>query len=78
MPPSIAVRRSVRLHGDTKTEKSRRALALPQNAVAALREHRHHHRRRRHGQDLRVLTGRVSPARRPGRELGWLPLDSGP
>ena len=32
--------RSVRLHGDTKTEKSRRTLALPQSAVAALREHR--------------------------------------
>ena len=40
MPPSIAVWRSVRLHVDTKTEKSRRTLALPQNAVTALREHR--------------------------------------
>ena len=40
VPPSIAVWRSVRLDGDTKTEKSRRTLALPQNAVTALREHR--------------------------------------
>ena len=40
MPPSIAVWRSVRLHGDTKTEKSGRTLALPRNAVTALREHR--------------------------------------
>jgi integrase len=40
VPPHIAVWRSVRLHGDTKTEKSRRTLALPQSAVAALREHR--------------------------------------
>ena len=40
MPPHIAVWRSVRLHGDTKTEKSRRTLALPQNAVTALQEHR--------------------------------------
>lgn len=40
VPPHIAVWRSVRLHGDTKTEKSRRTLALPENAVAALREHR--------------------------------------
>ena len=40
VPPSIAVWRSVRLHGDTKTEKSRRTLALPRNAVTALREHR--------------------------------------
>src|SRR5690242_7431705 len=39
VPPSIAVWRSVRLHGDTKTEKSRRTLALPQSAAAALREH---------------------------------------
>lgn len=37
---NVAVWRSVRLHGDTKTEKSRRTLALPQNAVTALREHR--------------------------------------
>jgi len=40
VPPSVAVWRSVRLHSDTKTEKSRRTLALPQSAVAALREHR--------------------------------------
>jgi integrase len=40
VPPHIAVWRSVRLHGDTKTEKSRRTLALPRGAVAALREHR--------------------------------------
>ena len=40
VPASIAVWRSVRLHGDTKTEKSRRTLALPQNAATALREHR--------------------------------------
>jgi integrase len=40
VPPSIAVWRSVRLHGDAKTEKSRRTLDLPQNAVTALREHR--------------------------------------
>jgi integrase len=40
VPPNIAVWRSVRMHGDTKTEKSRRTLALPQNAVAALREQR--------------------------------------
>jgi hypothetical protein len=37
--PSPAHRRvrSVRAHGDTKTEKSRRTLALPQIAVDALR-----------------------------------------
>jgi integrase len=36
VPPSVSVWRSVRAHGDTKTEKSRRTLALPLLAVAAL------------------------------------------
>ena len=37
MPPHVAVWRSVRAHGDTKTLKSRRTLALPALAVEALR-----------------------------------------
>jgi integrase len=37
VPPHIAVWRSVRLHGETKTERSRRTLALPRLAVEALR-----------------------------------------
>lgn len=36
LPPHIAVSRSVRKSGDTKTKKSRRTLALPQRCVAAL------------------------------------------
>jgi integrase len=40
VPASAAVWRSVRAHGDTKTEKSRRTLALPQMAVDALRLHK--------------------------------------
>jgi integrase len=40
VPPSVAVWRSVRQGGDTKTVKSRRTLALPQTAIQALREHR--------------------------------------
>jgi integrase len=40
VPPNVAIWRSVRAHGDTKTEKSRRTLALPQMAVTALRDHR--------------------------------------
>jgi integrase len=32
--------RSVRVHGDTKTEKSRRTLELPEEAVTALQQHR--------------------------------------
>ena len=37
VPPHIAVWRSVRVHGDTKTERSRRTLGLPAAAVQALR-----------------------------------------
>jgi integrase len=37
---TIAVWRSVRLGGDTKTARSRRTLGLPQAVVAALHEHR--------------------------------------
>jgi integrase len=40
VPPSIAVYRSVRFGGDTKTAKSRRRLALPQRCVDALQGHR--------------------------------------
>jgi integrase len=36
VPPHMAVWRSVRLHGETKTERSRRTLALPRIAVEAL------------------------------------------
>jgi integrase len=38
--PSLAVYRSVRVDGDTKTMKSRRRLALPQRCVEALTRHR--------------------------------------
>lgn len=37
---TVAVYRSVRAKGDTKTRKSRRVLKLPKRAVEALREHR--------------------------------------
>jgi len=36
VPPHVAVWRSVRVHGETKTERSRRTLALPRLAVAWL------------------------------------------
>jgi integrase len=39
VPPHVAVWRSVRAHGDTKTEKSRRTLRLPERAVTALQAH---------------------------------------
>jgi integrase len=38
VPPHVAVWRSVRVHGETKTERSRRTLGLPQLAVDALRD----------------------------------------
>jgi integrase len=37
VPPHVAVWRSVRVHGETKTERSRRTLGLPHMAVEALR-----------------------------------------
>jgi integrase len=40
VPPYIAVWRSIRAGGETKTRKSRRTLALPQRCVAVLSEHR--------------------------------------
>ncbi|WP_439675682.1 site-specific integrase [Embleya sp. MST-111070] len=39
-PPHIEVWRSVRKHGDTKTRKSRRTLAAPQQVVDVLEDHR--------------------------------------
>jgi integrase len=39
VPPSISVLRSVRKHGDTKTRKSRRRLAMPLRCVESLRSH---------------------------------------
>jgi len=38
LPPHVAVWQSVRIHGETKTERSRRTLDLPQVAADALRD----------------------------------------
>jgi integrase len=40
VPPHVEVWRSVREGGDTKTEKSRRTIALPERCIEALRKHR--------------------------------------
>jgi integrase len=40
VPPHMAVWRSVRAHGETKTERSKRTLAMPEFVADALREHR--------------------------------------
>jgi integrase len=68
VPASAAVWRSVRAHGDTKTEKSRRTLALPHMAVDALRLHKERQDQDRHAagerwddQDL-VFTTRTGAA----------------
>ncbi|MEU7935987.1 tyrosine-type recombinase/integrase [Microbispora bryophytorum] len=47
VPPYLAVWRSVRAGGDTKTRKSRRTLALPQRCVDALWRHREEQRQER-------------------------------
>ncbi|MFF0062668.1 tyrosine recombinase XerC [Streptomyces sp. NPDC005279] len=39
IPPHVAVWRSVRKHGETKTRKSRRTIALPKQVVDVLEEH---------------------------------------
>ena len=49
---SAAVWRSVRSHGDTKTDKSRRTLALPEMAVNALRAHKERQAGERAAADL--------------------------
>ncbi|MCT9931878.1 site-specific integrase [Planotetraspora sp. A-T 1434] len=45
VPPYVAVWRSVRAGGDTKTRKSRRTLALPQRCVDVLRQHQEEQRK---------------------------------
>jgi integrase len=40
VPPHVALWRSVRAHGDTKTERSKRTLAMPEFVADALRGHR--------------------------------------
>jgi integrase len=57
VPASAAVWRSVRADGDTKTEKSRRTLGLPQMATDALRDHKE-----RQDAERRVAGGIMSDA----------------
>lgn len=47
VPPHVAVWRSVRVGGDTKTRKSRRTLALPKRCIEALRIQRRQQQRER-------------------------------
>jgi integrase len=69
---TVAVYRSVRVKGDTKTRKSRRVLELPTQAVQALRAHHTRPGRRtaRSGGDVARTRPRVLPRRRhPTRPL---------
>ncbi|MFC8201235.1 tyrosine recombinase XerC [Streptomyces sp. NPDC057298] len=47
VPPHVAVWRSVRKHGETKTRKSRRTIALPKQVVDVLEEHKRWQKRER-------------------------------
>jgi integrase len=76
-PASAAVWRSVRAHGDTKTEKSRRTLGLPQMAVNALRTHK-----MRQAEEWLAVGGQLSDhdlvfSAPPGRVVRWTRLTSG-
>ena len=75
VPASAAVWRSVRAHGDTKTEKSRRTLALPEMAVNALWAHKERQAGERAAADLNGASVILSFPR--GRVLPWTRLTSG-
>jgi integrase len=59
IPPHIAVWRSVRADGDTKTRKSRRTLALPGRCIDALSDHRRYQVAYRENAPARVWSGFV-------------------
>ncbi|MER5356836.1 site-specific integrase [Streptomyces sp. NPDC002785] len=69
VPPHVAVWRSVRRHGETKTRKSRRAIALPKQVVEVLEEHLRWQERESHGIEW-------SPAGRVFTTRSGEPLDA--
>ena len=74
-PASAAVWRSVRADGDTKTEKSRRTLGLPQMAVDALRAHK---KRQAEERPPRAGNGAITiSSSPPGPAAPWTRLTSG-
>ncbi|WP_329464470.1 site-specific integrase [Streptomyces sp. NBC_01431] len=52
IPPHVAVWRSVRKHGDTKTRRSRRTIALPKMVVEVLEEHMRQQKKERAAKGL--------------------------
>jgi integrase len=69
IPASAAVWRSVRAHGDTKTERSRRTLALPHMAADALRTLKQQQTADRHAADLQHIGQDLVFATRTGAPL---------
>ncbi|MFG3123670.1 tyrosine recombinase XerC [Streptomyces sp. NPDC048201] len=64
IPPHVAVWRSVRKHGETKTRKSRRTIALPMQVVGVLEEHMRWQKQERASRGLEWSpTGRVFTTR---------------
>ncbi|MGW1143075.1 site-specific integrase, partial [Streptomyces zhihengii] len=64
VPPHVAVWRSVRKHGETKTRKSRRTIALPKQVVDVLDEHKRWQKQERASKGMEwKLTGRVFSTR---------------
>lgn len=67
--PHVMVWRSVREDGDTKTQRSRRSLALPTRCVEVLREHRVHQAEHRQKTGERWTDNDLVFASRVGTEL---------
>ncbi|MFI1927491.1 tyrosine-type recombinase/integrase [Streptomyces sp. NPDC020377] len=64
IPPHVAVWRSVRKHGETKTKKSRRTIALPKQVVDVLEEHARWQQQERTSRGMEwSRTGRVFTTR---------------
>ncbi|MEU0059576.1 site-specific integrase [Streptomyces sp. NPDC006334] len=64
IPPHVAVWRSVRKHGETKTKKSRRTIALPKQVVDVLAEHEQWQQQERASRGMEwSRTGRVFTTR---------------
>ncbi|MFI5977934.1 tyrosine recombinase XerC [Streptomyces sp. NPDC051452] len=70
-PPHVAVWRSVRKHGETKTRKSRRTIALPKQVVDVLEEHKRWQKQERASRGMEW-----SPAGRVFTTRSGEPLDA--
>ena len=78
IPPHVAVWRSVRKHGETKTRKSRRTIALPQQVVEVLEEHMRWQKQERASRGMEWSpTGRVFTAivKKAGLKPEWTPRE---